>query len=936
MMSGKLEGDIDHFTIIKDPKYTYTTNPNWPKDQKTLSRRPDTMPLPHNVAKSTESESFPKSVLDQISKIAIDVGSATYDLNRLQDNVDIVHFVCETWTIWKDMKSREQPYGHHVAAFMKLVKAVHLATTEQERLFAASRLATFVFLSSNNKTRRRLDFGKDNRCLYEVLTKPLQDLPQRAHQLPCPSNAMDTSRDLAQRNFIKHEFVRRCEYHASLMTSQSEPKYTPEQTAEVFSHIDFSPLYDVDGRKVFHLVVSNLVRELDAKVVDLHKTVAKFKTAVSNQGPAGVLIPLQAQIKQQTEEVQLVTRRMTTLLHFFPQTLLAHFRWLSQVADVNQSKDTPHWGEDGRPDPELPEAPVPTPEPSPSKFNPHPSTLHGSSTTKPLYLHPWKYPGEERQFEKAREASNVSAYSRSPRPAAPDRTAIRNRLSIGDSANVVLDDDEDPENDTETRQIDSYDSFADRAMKYVSLLTQFDMGLTQATVFDATAKTPKQKQVSLHITTAEVSVIELRVEDPEPKKVKSRLSIEDCFKKLDQEDAEKNGGKSRLNLTTLMQILTDENEKLRDPTPGGREHKKGFENDVLTKTDQYTGLPHCETIGMTTTAALRDEEIMQHIMDGYLVDLGHKRFAIMAGLEKFVAKDDLQPVIHTTKWCCPPCYKLLELFEAYMSKKYNKKFKFANAGYHNAWYQVDLPDWTLAELGNDLLAWACEEARNKLFKVQEHYEKYGKVTSHSSQRSPTASDLPDQLDIVTAMYSQGPPVSGHASSAGSQRPSSAMAALLHTPQHNAAQRGSTPASFELPLRGSGPPPSTPSQYPSSPPVVGGRQAAGGSSSPAGAVFQDPASAGALFGDFGTPPLATSSRQHQGPSGQQGSGLTFRDRVQLDSSPLAGSSHQYQGPAAHAGFGEPGPEVRSPGHGKHERQTADTIDEEIRKPNKKQE
>ncbi|USW57581.1 hypothetical protein Slin15195_G109000 [Septoria linicola] len=151
VLSGKLGGDVEHFTVVKDPVYTLSANPNWPKDFKQHARKGRT-----------------------------DVTRAHYGLERLNDKIDIVDYLCDTWQIWRGEKSKDSPYAHHVMAYMKVLKAVHTADTQAKLTFATDRISTFVLLSGNSKTARRLNFGTGKRNLYDVLTRPASGIPTRA------------------------------------------------------------------------------------------------------------------------------------------------------------------------------------------------------------------------------------------------------------------------------------------------------------------------------------------------------------------------------------------------------------------------------------------------------------------------------------------------------------------------------------------------------------------------------------------------------------------------------------------------------------------------------------------------------------------------------------------------------------------------------------
>ncbi|KAI5358451.1 hypothetical protein Slin14017_G107340 [Septoria linicola] len=300
VLSGKLGGDVEHFAVVKDPVYTLSANPNWPKDFKQHARKGRT-----------------------------DVTRAHYGLERINDKIDIVDYLCDTWQIWRGEKSKDSPYAHHVMAYMKLLKAVHTADTQAKLTFAADRLSTFVLLSGNSKTARRLNFGTGKRNLYDVLTRPASGIPTRAQYMACPSFKLDATSEQVQRAFLRQQFemyLRRKRVPAA-------------ECAATMSEFDRNPIYGLSGRMVFQSILADIMIRISESIQRLDVAVKAFKSDTTLHKQRDL-------IKEILPEVECNLTCLMLLQHRCKATLFEHLRWLSSAAQVVEAKDEPNWAED--------------------------------------------------------------------------------------------------------------------------------------------------------------------------------------------------------------------------------------------------------------------------------------------------------------------------------------------------------------------------------------------------------------------------------------------------------------------------------------------------------------------------------------------------------------------------------------------------------------
>ncbi|KAI5365259.1 hypothetical protein Slin15195_G047950 [Septoria linicola] len=598
-LSGKQDGFADenkqHFTILLQPTITVAINPR-SDDQSRLPPIRDDEPA-----------------LQQLKDFAMEVRSASTQIDGLNQASDVVQFVLDRFRECRKHRSKDYLFSQHMSFFLHLLRQCHLATDKQELEMAVQRLREYVFVTSYGKMVRRLNLGKGERKLYDILVKDLDTFADAEHDLPVSSTFRKPP------NPKQAQIIRKI-----LLNAQGGEGFTKEAVEACLQ----SPLYDAHGRNRFHFMLRLLLKRVNTTLQKLRDIITAFKKAQDSDGE-----PDRAEIATDVAQAVGNLRNLQVFLHSFDDIMIPHLTWVAQVSGVDREGLSPDWS---RPSSALPTTPQPAQPPAPTP-SPSASTVNVGST----------------------------------------------------------DDDEEAElNYIALKYGEPQNRWAAVAHKYLKLICLHEISLRGATRFDPAKKNSVQRRQSELVLNAQVSVVEVRYQTPD----KSRASIKDCLKVLHEKEPEL---KIDFLETWFSQVPSDE-------------------KDALTKTHGFDGVIHCESILMSFMAAIRDEELLQYITADWLVK--NDGFAVEKSLlEMFV---DWLPLMHVSKRCCPPCWKLLQLMEAqphfFKAHKVEEgPVKMEALGQHSVWTSVALPAWCPKQLAEGVLRFHEDETIKRLLKIQE-------------------------------------------------------------------------------------------------------------------------------------------------------------------------------------------------------------------------
>lgn len=568
-MGGYVEdaSSID-FGNVQQPRLILTSNPE-SKDHLKLGRKPD-------------EEEYPLRLLEKYAVDATDTKRYAGGIHE-EAGKDIVTFVLGTFIECKILQSKQVPYPRHVGYYMELLKDCHKASSSEQLSIAGERSTDYVILTSYGKTLRRLNFGighrPQQRYLFDIITMPIEKLPERAHAIPCPS-LENPSQEPNQRKMLQQCFAKISNYPAASRDALAT-----------------QPVYDRKGRKRFHYMLAFRVIKLRTNLSDVREAIQAYVKAEYDH-PAKV-----AKDRKKPKLLRDELRLLACLQTYFKDIVPAHMLWLAQVTGATNAKDFPLWSDN---------------EPSTSSESQAPA-----KSSSPL-------------------PSLSIITSAGPTTAEEDQSLQKATVVAGDADNADDEDEELEKQGDPTLNRPGEGAFAlwmRQASKWLSLVSQHDIGLLNAIPSSFEKRSERSLQMSKQIVAAEVVVVQLGTQDPDDKK----MSINNCLEELGTRMTK--AGNLGLDISKLKEIIKVQN--------GNRIRYE----EKLMVAETFHIVPHADATAIALMACFEDHDVCRHL-GGRLVD--NETSALKEHLIRSMRR--WLPLVDVTKRCCPACWRLIQLF----------------------------------------------------------------------------------------------------------------------------------------------------------------------------------------------------------------------------------------------------------------------------------
>lgn len=645
--------------------------------------------------KSAKSLSQLKTVL---SKICSSKGE--HCLLPQDHAAGMLEFVFARWHYWNQQGVLDPPYAEHATCLLQLLQKCRESKTEAEQRHAASNVMYFVMLNSCGKMLQRLELGvhgskygdkkeSGKRWLFDIITKPIGAFPRRAHSLPCVDRTPTEAQSDKQRRTLV-EFWK------------SQDFETHTQNA-----VRLGPIYDVEGRKRFHCMLSRRLLAVRKELEELQILIEEIKaTPKGNEQPETI----KGEIRTAVHRLLLELRGLTEIQLEFRQILHDHLKWLSQVTGATFAHHEPAFSEEEHcPFPQM--------------------TNETEGLTMP--------------FSADSVYCNLKA-------AEEDEMQIESR---GDPRNLP-------------KEAMQCDQWANIAKEYLLLISDHDLRIINAVWFKPEAKCPIQDVKTMSILSLEINVITADGQGHE----EDSLSLDKCLRRIVKKSSLAQCGEGKaLDYPKLKGIL-DEVKGQRPKQPCYFKRRLAWlsgSSDKISNTisGSKTMNPHCEAFAMALSACLNDSSLRKAIIDSCTsekcasdhdgeVDFYAVRFVTVKHL-----RASLPAVQYSaSRRCCPACWMMVRIANA-MLGDITVIHPSAKPGDHTGWSKIDLPVWMPRRLGLEMIKEMEAEAAVMLRRAQVDHDDLAAVKSAGERRKALAqSRVSNAASSITRLNEVAPEV----------------------------------------------------------------------------------------------------------------------------------------------------------------------------------